>query len=1163
MASRFWKGGGSSTNWNATGPTNWSTTNGGANNASVPISTDDVFFTSLSGVGNSVISANISIQSLDCTGYTGTITHNAAITLTLAGSGGVFKLVAGMTYTLGNTTTSALSFTGTAGTMAVTTGGKTLGNVTFNGVGGTWSLQDTLNTGATATITLTNGTLNANNQNLSIGLFSSSNANTRTITMGSGTWTLKSTSGTIWDTTTTTNLTLTRGTSTVDCTATPGAGRTLSMNAVAVNNLKISAGTDTVTFTSVSCNDLDFTGFSGTWAGTTALNISGSLTISAGMTRTFTSGGLGIVFSATSGIKTITSNGKTFASAITFNGVGGTWQFQDDFTNAAASLVTFTAGTLDANNKNINIGFLVAATGTGVRTLTMGSGTWTMSGSQVSPGVGNPAWNTSQATNFTLNPGTSTILLTGVNSAITNTATKRVNHVQVGGSGGGTVTINNLTCNDLSFPYTGSKTITTGGATNLSGSLTMPTATLTAGNLGGLTFSATSGTKTITTNGKTVATSITFNGVGGTWQFQDNWTNVTANVGLTNGTLDTNGKNLSFSALNSSNVNVRSILLGASTITLAAVSPLGISTTTNLTFNAGTSNIIFTGLVQNFPNVSTGAVPNFYDLSFSNLAIVSAETSGLIMTNSFSCHNISLVRTQSNVNKVASVSLTGQSFDGSAPVTITASGLFTISGLDANNRAYISYHSPQPINGHIEGNVGTLVAASASLSYVDFSDIAASGVATWSGISVGNALGNSGVIFTVPVTRYWVADSGNWSDSKWSATSGGATGASNPIVHDTVIFDANSFTLSGQTVALDMPMMGKDINFTGVANSPNLSFNETAGHYRLIHGSLTLAGGMTISNDSGNFNFPNLSFCGRSAHFIDTNSVSMQSFTYLRSHSGSYTLSSPLVVATGDLGNEHYIYLKSGTFNTNSQPVTCAIIDLSQDDVNPRSLILGSTLWTMNGTAVSGIQAYTGSPLVNLTISALSSTFRFTGNATSNGSSVNAPQFSFNDFIFDLDVSAVGGGIDVLSCNRIIANSLGASPQLAIGSLGPVSVGLLDFNVIGGLLITGANSLTIGTLVVDVPNVSIYFTDGITNTITNLLLLGRPTSHILMLSQNPGFTFTLNVANGYTEFVDITDSIITGSVPVPDFGGVDGGNNAPGSWAFASAVQHPVMAGSD
>ncbi len=210
-ASRYWVGGGSSPNWSATGNTNWGSASNTQDNASVPGSTDDVFFDGV-GVGNSAstISANITVKSLDMTGYANTLTHNSGVTLTIAGAGVTFKMVSGMTYTKGSTSTSAISFTGTSGNTSVTTGGKVLGNVTFNGVGGTWTLQDNLTAnGSSATVlTVTNGTVDFNGKTVSIGQFSSANSNTRTITCGAATFNFVAQNfGTYWDTNNVTGLT--------------------------------------------------------------------------------------------------------------------------------------------------------------------------------------------------------------------------------------------------------------------------------------------------------------------------------------------------------------------------------------------------------------------------------------------------------------------------------------------------------------------------------------------------------------------------------------------------------------------------------------------------------------------------------------------------------------------------------------------------------------------------------------------------------------------------------------------------------------------------------------------------------------------------------------------------------------------------------------------
>jgi hypothetical protein len=127
-ASRFWVGGGSNANWNATSNTNWSGTSGGAGNASVPTSTDDVTFdgAGASGNSNSTISATINVLSLTITsGYTQTMTHNAALTI----SG---NLTLNTSYTIAGSSSITINATST-----ITSGGKTWPNAM------TWSLSST------------------------------------------------------------------------------------------------------------------------------------------------------------------------------------------------------------------------------------------------------------------------------------------------------------------------------------------------------------------------------------------------------------------------------------------------------------------------------------------------------------------------------------------------------------------------------------------------------------------------------------------------------------------------------------------------------------------------------------------------------------------------------------------------------------------------------------------------------------------------------------------------------------------------------------------------------------------------------------------------------------------------------------------------------------
>ena len=231
MANRYWVGGGSSTNWNATGNTNWSASSGGANNASVPGTGDNVFFDANSGAGNAVISASQSIGTLDCTGYTGTLTSNSSTTLTVDGASGVIKFGSGMTMALHST--AFIAITGATGTITITSNGKVITNLTINAPGGLVQLADALRVGdgtSGRVLTLTAGHFDANDQDVYAESVASSNTNTRTLSMGSGTWRLIRPSGSanVWSFSTVTNLTFNKETANIIITG-PGSS-TLNAN---------------------------------------------------------------------------------------------------------------------------------------------------------------------------------------------------------------------------------------------------------------------------------------------------------------------------------------------------------------------------------------------------------------------------------------------------------------------------------------------------------------------------------------------------------------------------------------------------------------------------------------------------------------------------------------------------------------------------------------------------------------------------------------------------------------------------------------------------------------------------------------------------------------------------------------------------------------------
>lgn len=302
-------------------------------------------------------------KDLNFTGFSGTLSNNAR---TLYGN---LTVSSGMTITAG---ASATTLAATSGTQKITSNGKIL-DFPFiqNGINGTVQIQDNLTISSTRTYTLTNGALDLNNLILSAGLFSSINSNIRSIAFGTGNITVTGT-GTVWTTATSTNMTVT-GTPVVNVTNATATATTVSsgtLNEANSISFNFTAGTYTLTFlatASHTAKNVNFTGFAGTWNATSTGTIYGNLTISTGMTLTSSTSDM--TFGATSGTKTITTNGKTIDFPLTFNGVGGTWQLQDALTQGSTRAFTITNGTVQLKSGTTNTVGSFVTSGTNLKAL--------------------------------------------------------------------------------------------------------------------------------------------------------------------------------------------------------------------------------------------------------------------------------------------------------------------------------------------------------------------------------------------------------------------------------------------------------------------------------------------------------------------------------------------------------------------------------------------------------------------------------------------------------------------------------------------------------------------------------------------------------------------------------------------------------------------------
>ena len=325
--------------------------------------------------------------------------------------------------------------------------------------------------GSTRATTLTAGSIDLNGFTYTSGSFSSSGSNVRSIAFGSSAITLIGT-GTVWNTTTATNFSRT-GTPTVNVSNNSATATTVSTGTLTeaqALDFNYTVGTYTLTDTSAVYRSVDLTGFSGTYANNARTYYGG---FNVGSTATISAGSQAQTFAATSGTWGITPNGRTFDFPLVFNGVGGTWQLQGALIVGATRSFTLTSGTFDANNYNVNPATMSSAN-SNVRTLVLGSGTWTVVGTGTS-------WNFSTPTNATIT-GTATISMTSASAKTFAGGGLIWPTLNQGGAGALTVSGNNTFTNitstytataacTITLPASGTQTLTNLTAGGTSGKL--------------------------------------------------------------------------------------------------------------------------------------------------------------------------------------------------------------------------------------------------------------------------------------------------------------------------------------------------------------------------------------------------------------------------------------------------------------------------------------------------------------------------------------------------------------------------------------------------------------------------------------------------------------------------------------------------------------------
>jgi hypothetical protein len=1107
MADRYWVGG--TGTWNTTSTTVWSASSGGPSGASVPTTADNVIFDQATTYTVTMTGA---LACLSITVSNGTVTFATGTSPTLAVAASM-NLRSGTVWNF----TGTITFTATTSQTITTNGTSFNCPITFNGVGGTWALQDALTVGTTRTITLTNGTLNLNGFTLTTGLFASSNSTARTIAFGAGSIIITSTGTAALSFNNATNLTIT-GTPIFQLTTATTAGMDVGSTQgwfTEANSLNILigspagsagiyiSGSPTTITLAGSFKDVVLTGSTGTLTNDIRviygiLTIPSSLTLSAGVG--------GTTFAATSGTKNITTNGKTLDFPIFFNGVGGTWALQDALTAGTTRTITLTAGTLNLGGFSLTTGTF-ASSGSSVRSITSSTATTIF----ITRATTATVWNTATVTNFTTS-GNITVDITG-NNAVTKTVTpgalSEANsfHFIVGGNGttitfsGGSrvddLTITNTTCTISNAQ------IVIYGNLNIQGA----SPTLNAG-ASGWTFAATS-SKTITTNGKTLGFPITLDGAGGTWTLQDALTMGTRALTLTTGTLNLNNLTVTTDSLASSGSNARSIAFGTGTIILTA------SSSALMLFNNST-NLTMTGTPVFNLTTASGTV----GLDFGGTGQgYWTETNSLDIT-------------------VGSPAGSAGIYISGAPTSISFAGFYksiTLTGLTATLS-----NQTRTLYGNL--NIPSTITITSGTSVTTFAST--SGTArtiTTNGRTLNfpivfNGVGGTWVLqdaLTTGVARTCTLTAGILDINGFTLTIGyfrSANSNTRTIAFGTgnitVIATAASFAL-WETTATGLTVTGTPIvNITGggstaqtilpgsLSESNSISFNITAGTQALTIGTCAVR---------------NLDFTGFSGSLTSTPTMTIY---------GNLTLSSTMVA----------LPISSNVLYFGSTSGTKTITSVGKIINNPIEFNgVGGTWVLQDNMEVSYIVS-----LVNGTIDLNSKIFTAaeqfltgagTKNITFNGGTLRCIYFNnANSSNFTTTAGTGTGKIDMFSPS---------TPQEFIGNGSVFNCTLYQSGA--QITITGSNTFN------DIANDStaaraIEFAAGTTTTVQDFTASGSPGNFLTLSSDTPGIQATLSKSSGTVDvsYCIIQDLVATGGAiwnSLLTNNNTNSGNNT--GWIFA------------
>jgi hypothetical protein len=276
--------------------------------------------------------------------------------------------------------------------------------------------------------------------------------------------------------------------------------------------------------------------------------------------------------------------------------------------------------------------------------------------------------------------------------------------------------------------------------------------------------------------------------------------------------------------------------------------------------------------------------------------------------------------------------------------------------------------------------------------------------------------------------RHWVGGSGTWSTSDtthWSATLGGAGGASVPTAADAVFFNSGSSGVGNYTVTC-----------TGTRSCLSLTVSSTTVVPTFVStGNLTIAGSGTPFSLVGGTGWTatgTITFTSNAGVIVSASGVSFSCSFAFNAVGGTFTLgaglstSGTITVTAGAFSTANYTLIAAGISSTSTGSV--------------RSINLGSSSLVMSGSAPISLSA------TNLTFNAGTSSMTCQG---------SIPTFAGGSLTFN-SVSFTYGAVNTISITG--SNTFATLSFAARSSTGINKITLSGNQTITGLLTIGASN---------------------------------------------------------------------------------------------------------